>query len=244
MHVDIHAHLFHDAFNDDREDVLRRAEDNDVTVVNNGLDPTTNTAAKQLARHHQHCHATAGLYPEEAQRPDQDQKQAAYQQMRDNEFIGIGEVGLDYGYASTEDERQRQRTVFKEALAISKEERKPIIVHSRNAEEAVLDLIDEHGAFGVILHAFTGRKNLWRRATRSGHVFSIPCVAHRSTHFQTLIDETPSYQLLTETDAPYLGRVKNERSEPVHVLDTATLIDDIKEARIDQVMADTYNQLF
>jgi TatD DNase family protein len=241
MYVDIHTHLFHDAFNDDRTQTIRRAQAKNVTCVNNGLDHDTNEASRRLAQEHDVCRAAAGLYPRDAQTATKDERQAVYEQMRDDAFIAIGEIGLDYGYADTAEHRRRQRQAFKAALRVSQDEHKPVIIHSRNAENDVLDILDDTPPHAAVLHSFTGRKQLWRRAIRSGHTLSIPCSIQRSTHFQAIVDDAPLHQVLTESDAPYLGRHADERSEPAHITDTVDHVNQINgTADAKHHIADTF----
>jgi TatD DNase family protein len=229
MYVDVHSHLFVDVFDDDRDDVIKSAIDHKVgRIVNNGLDYQTNKACLRLAECYDTCVAAAGLYPDKASEIDGDERQRIVEQFHDDRVRAIGEVGLDYGYADGEEDRRRQRELFRTCVRVGKEERKPLIIHSRNAEKDVIDILEELDAYCPVLHAFTGRRHMWQRAVRNGYYFSIPPVVVRANQFKQLVEDVPSHQILTESDAPYLGRQKGERSTPADVAKTADVIESIR----------------
>ena len=231
MHVDVHSHLFLDVFDEDRDEVIQSAVNKGVRrIVNNGLDYETNKACIALADDHDSCVAAAGLYPGRLSTVDDDEQQAIFEQFRDDDVAAIGEIGLDYGYADDEAQRRRQRQVFKACVRIGKEERKPLIIHSRNAEADVIDILHDLQAYNPILHAFTGRRHLWRRGARRGYYFSVPPVAMRANQFRHLVEDIPLHQLFTESDAPYLSQVKDKRCSPGEVADTVSLIESVKGA--------------
>lgn len=229
MFVDVHAHLFNEAFDEDRRAVIQRAGCH--RIINNGLDYQTNQSCLTLQSRYHRCGAAAGLYPGRLSCIDKGEEHKIYEQMRDDRFVAVGEVGLDYSYAENDGEKERQRSVFRETVRIAVDERKPVIIHSRNAESDVLEILEETMPYAAVLHSFTGRRHQWRRACNLGYYFSIPPVITRATHFQQLVRDIPFHQLLTESDAPYLGAIKGERSEPRQVAQTTEVIGDVKEER-------------
>ena len=246
MYVDVHSHLFVDTFDDDREDVVKSAGDHRVErIVNNGLDYNTNLACLRLAERYDTCEAAAGLYPGRSSEIDNDERQRIFEQFRDPRVKAIGEIGLDYGYADGEGDRRRQRELFKECVRVGKEEQKPLIIHSRNAEKDVIDVLEDLDAYNPVLHAFTGRRHVWRRGLRNGYYFSVPPVVVRANQFKQLVRDAPAHQLLTESDAPYLGRQSGERSTPDDVAKTVDVIKSIKELEDPaSILGENYERVF
>lgn len=246
MHVDVHSHLFLDAFDEDREEVIHSAVYRGVGgIINNGLDYETNKACLALADQHDSCIAAAGLYPGRLSGIDDDEQQAIFKQFHDDDVAAIGEIGLDYTYADDEAQRRRQRQVFKTCVEIGKAEQKPLIIHSRNAEADVIDILEDMQAYNPILHAFTGRRHLWRRGARNGYYFSIPPVVMRANQFRRLVEDTPLHQLFTESDAPYLSQCKDERCSPGEVADTVSVIESVKNVDdAASVLGENYERVF
>lgn len=246
MHVDVHAHLFLDEFAGDVDAVVKRARDSHVRrIVNNGLDAATNQTAIDLAGDHFECEAACGVHPERLPTMDDSELRQVYEQMRRDAVVAVGEVGLDYGYADSDEQRRHQRDVFRHCIRVAREERKPIIIHSRGAEDDVLDILEDENARRVILHAFTGRRHQWRRGLRNGYYFSIPPVVSRSTQFQELVDDAKIYQLLTETDSPYLAPEKGRRNEPSNVtIATQYINDQLDTLPAEGNIQDNYQRLF
>lgn len=243
--IDVHAHLFHPAFDDDQEDVINEAEDHGVTtILNNGLNAATNQDCHALKDEHSLCEAAAGIHPEQLREANGDELTTIYEQMRDDTYAAIGEVGLDYRYADMDEDRERQRRVFKHVLNVAKDTRKPVIIHSRGAEDDVLRILREERAQRVILHSFTGRRHQWRTALKHGYHLSIPSNIEASTHFQSVVSDADTHAVLTETDAPFLSRRGEQRSLPHHVQTTLDYLEDLHGAPVDGVIAETYNRLF
>ena len=143
------------------------------------------------------------------------------------EIAAIGEVGLDFKFSS---DREHQSENFRKIIALARELKKSLIIHSRKAEKEVVELLERSGIPKqlVVLHCFSGNKKLIGHATKLGYTFSIPCNITRSQHFQMLAMMVPITQLLTETDGPYLPPDGSTRSEPAHVANTVKKIAELK----------------
>ena len=114
--------------------------------------------------------------------------------------------------------------------------KKPLVIHSRKAEEECLEILEEELQFNqipVILHCFSGRKSLISKAAALGFYFSIPPNILRAGNFQTLVKKVDITQLLTETDAPWLSPFpEQKRNEPALVLESIKKIAEIKSLPI------------
>lgn len=250
MHlVDVHVHLDHPRFAMDLSDVLTRAKTGGVSaIIAQGVCHEVNLKVLELTRMHAPLvKAALGLYPldamnvldeEPAEGPDiadaykhktavSVDKTLDFIRQHKDEIVAIGEVGMDFKFS---DDREHQVENFKKIIALSKEIKKPLIIHSRKAELEVIDLLEQSGINKnlVLLHCFSGKKKLVRRAVELGYSFSVPCNVTRSQQFQLLVQMVPLKQLLTETDGPYLPADGFDRSEPAHVIGTIGIIAQIK----------------
>jgi len=247
--IDVHAHLDHPMFRDDMDQVIERARQAGVKVIiTQGLDPESNRAVLDLARRYDIIKPALAIYPpdalkQELEQADQPRETTPFNIDEEFEFIAkqdpiaLGEVGLDY---STGSDFPSQKALFQRFIELSEKKGLPLIVHSRKAELDVVDMLDSSNAKKVVLHCFSGRKHLIRRAADNGWSFSIPTNIVRSEHFQAMAKEIHISQLFTETDSPYLSPFAGKRNEPAFVVESTRKIAEMKGMTLD----DTANNIF
>ena len=231
--VDAHCHLDHPRFSEDVNEVINNARDEGVkAIISQGVNLESNKRVLALSQQHDIVQAAMGLYPVEA--PNVMIKEdiiddyiieckasvdetIAFIREHKNDIVAIGEVGIDL---KESDDYENQKENFNKFIALAKELKKPLIIHSRKAEEQVLSLLEESGIHKslVHMHCFCGKKKFIERGVKLGYTFSIPCAITRAQNFQILAGMVPITQLLTETDGPYMPpRKESERSVPQDV---------------------------
>ncbi len=250
MLVDIHTHLDHADFAKDLDKVIDRAKKAGLkTIITNGINPETNRISLKLAEKYDVVRVALGIYPIEALASEAqsgeypiDTKQfdvdAEIEFIRQNKdrIIAVGECGLDFKFS---DAKESQIFVFKKMIKLAEQLNKPIIVHSRKAELECIETLEQFKA-KTILHCFSGKVSLIKRARDNGWFFSVPANVVFSQQFQRLVEEVPLSQLFTETDAPYLGPVRGERNEPANVAETIKKIAEIKQMDTKEVENNIY----
>lgn len=227
--IDCHAHLGDAAFDDDRDGVIDRARAAGVSgVIVVGETLTEAQRNLQLAEEYPaFLHPTAGLYPTIL---DRGQAEAIAELLRDrrDDFVAIGEVGLDHWIIEDPDERLGQLRIFEQFIDLSLELDLPLNVHSRSAGRATLEVLIERGARRVLMHAFDGRASKAAAGVEAGYFFSVPPSIVRSPQKQKLIRQLPLDRLLLETDSPVLGPEPDRRNEPANVTLALEAIADLK----------------
>jgi TatD DNase family protein len=219
MFIDSHAHLADAVFDSDRDAVVRAAQDaGAAAVVCIGASEDAAAAARVLARAYPGLiYFTAGVHPHDA---------AAYDAAKDTSWIrdavatgavAIGECGLDYHYDPAP--RDRQRAAFHDQIALARELARPVVVHTRDAEDDTLEAVREAGARGVagVLHCFTGTLRLAGAALDAGWYVSFSgIVTFNKWSGDDVVRTVPDDRILAETDAPYLAPVplRGRRNEP------------------------------
>ncbi|MFT4310986.1 MAG: TatD family hydrolase [Candidatus Woesearchaeota archaeon] len=220
MYVDIHAHL---DLCQNLEEVLVLAKKAQVThIISAGINKQTSLQTLELSKQHSSVHASIGVYPEFTETTE-------WIAQYSKECIAIGECGLDFHITQDEQEKQRQERLFVEQILLAKRFEKPLIVHSRKAELRVLEVLEQHNAKHVILHCFEGSTQLITRAIANKYYLTATSNIARSDSVKHKVALTPLHLLFTETDAPYMARIKGGMSQPADVMHTIEVIANLKK---------------
>lgn len=215
MLVDVHAHLDFPQFDSDRGEVIKRARDAGILVVSSGMGPSGIEKTLVLAENYDNVFATFGLSPQEFSQEIVEETLNLIRKHR-KEILGIGEVGLDYYWVKNPAERKREKEVFRLFIELAEELNLPLIVHSRDAEADVIELLREYD-MSSLLHCFSGSVEQAEEAVSLDCLVSIPTSIVYSKRKQTLIERLPLESIVLETDAPYLSPKPKTRNEPVNV---------------------------
>ena len=220
--IDSHAHLADPAFDVDRDAAIERARlTGALAVVCIGESiGAAERAAAIAAAHSLFVFSTAGVHPHDAASFDQARDLDAIRQSIHGGAVAIGECGLDSHYDHAP--RNLQRRAFASQLELARELGRPVIVHTRDAEEDTLAMVAEAGAAGVtgVLHCYTGSHRLAEAALELGWYVSFSAiVTFKKWDDDALIRLVPADRILVESDSPYLAPVphRGKRNEPAWV---------------------------
>ena len=234
--VDAHCHIDFDQYDKDREEVIQRAKEELEFIVNAGSCLENNKQVLELEeKHSEFIIANLGLHPTYTEKFDQ--LEGIKEQVRDEDPAAVGEIGLDHHHVSDEDVRDRQRQVFHEMLELAEDLDKPVVVHSREAEEESVEVISEYDLPGVMLHCFNGSPELAEEAVEKGFKIGVTTQVLYSSRVQNIVETLDVEDLLLETDSPFLYR--GERNEPVNVVESAEKIAEIKGLEKEEVVEAT-----
>lgn len=223
--VDTHCHLGDAAFDADRDMVLARARDagiGHVVVIGESLAGSERAVA--LARTTRGLSATAGVHPHEAKDWSPATRTRLRELLEQPEVVAVGETGLDYHYAHSP--REAQREAFEAHLEIAAELGKPVIVHAREADDHIAAMLRNRlpRPPSVVLHSFSSGDAVWEAGIAVNAYFSFSgMITFKNWQLTGRLAECPSDRLLLETDAPYLAPVPHRggRNEPGFVRDVA-----------------------
>lgn len=194
-------------------------------------------------------HASAGLHPLGVK--SLDCLDLLEQQAKHTKVVAIGETGLDYFYEK--DNKVIQQQAFVAHLQLSKRLEKPVIVHTRDANEDTLRLLRAEADQNVagVIHCFTEDWAMAEACLNLGFYISISGIVtfNSATILREVVKKIPLDRLLVETDSPYLAPVphRGQQNEPKHVRLVAQYIADLKGVSLEQLGAQTsenFNQLF
>lgn len=227
--IDSHAHLADPAFAGDRGEVIARAREAGalaIVCIGESIDAAT-IAAACAAENPGFVFATAGIHPHDAATFDASRDIPRLRELVARGAIAVGECGLDYHYDNSP--RQAQRDAFSAQVALAAEAGRPVIVHTRDAEDDTRAIIADAHAAGVsgVLHCYTGTHALAAFAIDAGWYISFSgIVTFKNWADDELLRLVPEDRLLLESDSPYLAPVpfRGKRNEPSWVAHTLTKV--------------------
>ncbi len=241
--VDSHCHLDSAEFDADRDAVIERALEAGVThmvAIGTGSGPPDFEAGIRLAEKYPVFHATVGVHPHDASKASPDDLRHLEKLLSHPAVFAVGEIGLDYHYDYSP--RDKQKAIFIEQMAIAAAARKPIVIHTREAWDDTLALIEQHWTpLGIpgIMHCFSGGPSDARRALSLGFYLSFGGIVTfpKAVEIQAAAKETPTGRMLVETDAPYLAPVpkRGKRNEPALMVHTARKLAELRGESVEEV---------
>jgi TatD DNase family protein len=240
--VDSHCHLDDAQFDPDREDVIARACAAGVetlVAVGTGSGPPDLEAGVRLADAHPNMYATVGVHPHDAAKATPETFERLRDLLSHPKVLSVGEIGLDYHYDFSP--RETQRDVFEKQIALAREVGKPVVIHTREAWEDTLRLLQ--GTEGGIMHCFSGGPAEAEQALRLGFFISFAGMLTfpKATAIQEAARMVPRDRLLIETDAPYLAPVphRGRRNEPAFIIGTARKLAELRGETPEEIASAT-----
>jgi TatD DNase family protein len=250
--IDSHAHLADPAFAGDRDAVIARAREAGATaIVCIGESLAAAAAARDCAVENPgFVFATAGIHPHDAASFDATRDLIALRRLLSDSAVAVGECGLDYHYDNSP--RDAQLAAFSAQIALAGELRKPVVVHTREAEEDTRVMIRQSRTAGVIgvLHCYTGSHDLAEFALAAGWYISFSgIVTFKKWIDDDLLRLVPAERLLVESDSPYLAPVpfRGQRNEPAwvgHTIDRIAAARQEDPSRLGEITATNAERLF
>jgi len=176
-------------------------------IITCGYDLTSSMKNAEIANSNKtFVWAAGGLAPQYVMKLNEVEVAGVLSYLRENAdlFVAIGEIGLDYKWAKSEEERKKQKTAFEMQIALANELQKPVVIHSRGAESECVELLLAARCEKVQLHCFSGTAELAKRAAAAGFFISIPPL--RAKERKKAVKSLELDYLLAESDAPAIGK--------------------------------------
>ncbi len=235
MIIDTHAHVDMEAFDEDREETIQRARDSGVQyIVNIGCDVPSSYRSISLAEQYDFFYATAGIHPHDVKDINPYTYLELKELLKHPKVIAVGETGLDYFKNYSPHDLQREH--FRKQIELAKEFRKPLVIHTRDAQEDTIAILSEYykdsSERSGIFHCFTGDQQLADAALSMGFYISFSGVVtfKNAEGLRAVAKTIPADRLFVETDCPYMAPVPNrgKRNEPAFVNHTAEALAELR----------------
>jgi TatD DNase family protein len=223
MIIDSHVNLHAPQFAEDQAEVIDRARGAGVALMVTICDKVSVfDTVHAIAIAHSDIWCSVGTHPHEAKENPSLTAQTLIELAGRGRVVGIGETGLDYFYDYSP--RDIQQSVFRVHIEAARETGLPLIVHTRDADEDMIAILEEEhakGPFKILLHCYTSGAELARRAAALGAWFSVSGIAtfKAAADVRAVIADMPADRIIVETDCPYLAPVpmRGRRNEPAYV---------------------------
>lgn len=259
QYIDIHSHLNFKDFDEDRHEVISRAKENELGMINIGTCLRTSREVVDLAYNNENMWATIGLHPintpeepkflaeefEEILKIDQSQAKP--------KIVGVGECGLDYFHlkGETEEERDREKEIqaksFKDQIDFAVKYDLPIMIHCRDAYEDVLKILkekkdelsqsDESEKLRGNIHFYAGTVEQAQQFLDLDFTISFTGVITFAEQYKELVEFVPLDKLHGETDSPYVAPVpyRGQRCEPNYTIEVIKKMAEIKGVKLEEL---------
>jgi TatD DNase family protein len=248
--IDSHCHLADETFADDLDAVVARAKEaglERVLVILEAGNQKEATQAAQVERLWPETRFAIGVHPHQAHQFADNSEQTGIIVQQQFESTpnarAIGEIGLDYHYDFSPPDVQK--AVFRAQVRIAREQRRPVVIHTREADNDTLAIIREEGGGDVrgVLHCFTGTPALARAGLDLGFYISLAGIITfpKAAELRETVRAVPLDRLLTETDSPFLAPVphRGKRNEPAHVTRVAAALAELYQIDVGELVRRT-----
>lgn len=235
--VDTHCHIYGEKYADDVEEVLKRSEENLDFIVNIGYDMESSKKSVEMSETYSFLYATVGFHPTDIKGYSDESEMELLELAKNRKVVAIGEIGLDYYWM--EDEKEVQKSVFRRQMEVARQLKKPVVIHSRDAMEDTINILNEFPDVGGIVHCFPGSYES-AKLIIDRYYFGVNGVVTFKNNKKTkeTVKKLPLDRIVIETDAPYLTPTpyRGKRNEPIYVKYVAEEIAELKGVSVEEVI--------
>ena len=250
---DTHAHYDDESFDDDRERLLAGFPAQGVHAVTNiGTNIRASEETVRMTEKYENLYGVVGIFPSEvAELENPDNVKRLKELAKHDKIVAIGEIGLDYHYEETD--KALQHKWFAGQMDIARELKLPIAIHSRDAAQDTLQIMDEHCDWsqGGVIHCFSYTVETAKIYLRKGFYLGIGGVVtfKNGRKLVEVVKEAPLEQLVLETDSPYLTPVpnrgrRNDSRQLTYVVDAIAQIKGIDREEVIRVTEENAKKMY
>ncbi len=249
MLIDSHVNLHAPQFDADRDEVIARARAAGVGLMVNISDRISHYEKVRAVADAADIWCTVGTHPHEAKENPDLAAATLIGLATDPRVVGIGETGLDFHYDLSP--RDIQARVFRAHIAAARETGLPLVVHTREADAAMGEILEEEHArapFRILMHCYTSGAELAARAAALGAWFSVSGIAtfRAAESVRAVIRDMPGERIIVETDCPYLAPMpyRGRRNEPAYVGHVLAKLAEVRGWTLDEAEQRTEDAFF
>jgi TatD DNase family protein len=222
MYIDTHAHLFYPNFEEDLDEVISRAKENKIDyILVPATDIKTSEEVIKLTEKYEMIYGAVGVHPHDTKNWDSSFIPKIEKLAQNKKIVAIGEIGLDYYYDFSP--KEKQIDAFKSQIDLALKLDLPIIVHNRDSDEDVMEIIRSYCGAGLKaqFHCFNGSLDDAMELVGMNYMISFTgnVTFKKADNLRKILQHIPPENLLLETDSPFMTPVphRGKRNEPSYV---------------------------
>lgn len=250
MLVDSHCHLDYKDLSNDINNIVERANSNNIgAMVTICTNISSFSSVKEITQKFDNIYCSVGVHPHAASEEGQKNPEELIEHSKYKKVVGIGETGLDYYYEFSAKEDQRAN--FLVHIEAARKTGLPLIVHSRDADQEMIDLLQREYTkepFMGVMHCFSSSRQLAEAALDIGFYISFSGIItfKNADELRLIAKDIPINRILIETDSPFLAPIPNrgKPNEPSFLIHTAKTLAEIKEVSYDNLSDITTENFF
>lgn len=236
--IDSHAHIYLPEFDKDRDDCIARAKEEGIeNILMPAIDSATHEAMLQAEKQYEGCIAMMGLHPCSVTDAYKNELEEVEVHLQRRKFIAIGEIGLDFYWDRTFTEQQYD--AFHHQIRLALQYDVPIVIHSRNAIDECIEVVQQYPGLTGVFHCFSGSYEQALKIMQANFLLGIGGVlTFKNSGLDKVIEQTGLEKVILETDAPYLAPVpyRGKRNEPAYTKLVAGKLAQLTRLSIEKVV--------
>lgn len=234
MIFETHAHYDDEQFNEDREAILAQLPQKGISpVINVGASIESTKTTLALAKKYDYIYAAAGVHPSDIDGLNEESFAWLTEQTKNKKVVAVGEIGLDYYWEKEPEVQKAQRYWFSRQLELAKSVQLPVIIHSRDAADDTIKVMQEANASEIpgVVHCYSYSPELAQEFIKMGYYIGVGGVVtfKNAKKLVRTVEEIPMERILLETDCPYMapephrGKRNDSRNIPLIIAKIAEI---------------------
>ncbi|CAM3231393.1 TatD family hydrolase [Streptobacillus felis] len=239
--VDTHMHLYSELYNENRDEIIKDIEKNLLFAVNISCDLESTFQSIELSDRYDFMYSTVGYHPCDISKyNEEDFNKMIDFAKNNNKIVAIGEIGLDYYWMN--DPKEVQEKYFRLQIEKAIELDMPIVVHTRDALEDTIRIINDYPKLRGILHCFPGTYEMVEHLLDRFYIGiggTVTFKNNKVTH--ELVRNLNLDKIVIETDSPYLtpSPFRGKLNNPIYVKYVVEKISELKGLTVEEVINKT-----
>ena len=254
MIFETHAHYDDSRFDEDREFLIEKVHNSGVSpIINVGASIDSIRTTLEIAEKFDYVYAAVGVHPSDIDCLSSESFEWLRQQCRHEKAVAVGEIGLDYYWDKEPEVQASQREWFRKQLELAREQKLPVIIHSRDAAQDTLAVMREANAREIpgVIHCYSYSKELAREFIAMGYYIGVGGVVtfKNARKLKETVEAIPMDRILLETDCPYMAPEphrgkRNDSSYIPHVIEKIAEIKGITPDEVEKITEENAYRLF
>ena len=254
MIFETHAHYYDERFAEDRDTLLASMPERGIgRIINIGSTLVSTKETLAIAQNYPYVYAAVGVHPSEIGDLNEEMFAWLKEQTRQEKTVAVGEIGLDYYWDKEPEVQKAQRYWFKRQMELAREETLPVIIHSRDAAEDTMRLMQEIHAEEIpgVIHCYSYSKEMALEFVKMGYRIGVGGVVtfKNARKLKETVEAVPMEAILLETDCPYMAPephrgTRNDSSNIPYVVNTIAQIKGISTDEVEQITWENAMRLF